>query len=155
MSETKISQKLYRKACDLLSRREHSQAELRNKLAERIPEAIPDEIEDMLVQLEALGLQSDKRFTESYVRDRRRRGYGPRRISQELGTKGIPPQMFAPFVEARSSEYGEEAQRLVNRKYPVPIDDFDQRMKQKKRATDFLIRRGFDFNTVKAVTEGY
>jgi regulatory protein len=67
---------------DLLARREHSAHELRQKLEKR--EFDRDEIELALEVLQQNNLQSDARFTESYVNHRTNAGLGPIKIAHEL-----------------------------------------------------------------------
>ena len=73
-------------AIDLLSRREHSQLELRKKLVAK--GFADDEVDELLLRLHEENLQSDERYAESYVRQRVDKGYGPIRIRQELRQKG-------------------------------------------------------------------
>ena len=76
---------IYNKALDLLSRREHSRKELYIKLTKRFD--CKDEINLTLDQLEENNLLCDSRFTEEYVHSRRRKGFGPVKISMELEKK--------------------------------------------------------------------
>ena len=62
-------------AMNWLSRREHSQLELRDKLAKRDVPA--DVIDATVIALVADGLLSDDRFAEAFVASRVRKGQGP------------------------------------------------------------------------------
>jgi hypothetical protein len=75
------------RALGLLARREHARGELEFKLASGGVEA--DAIRRVLDALEARGLLSEERFAEQFVRSRRNRGQGPRRIREELRRRGI------------------------------------------------------------------
>lgn len=71
----------------LLARREHSQQELRDKLALRgFDRRQTQWVVDGLIRQ---GWQSDQRFAESYARYRIRKGFGPRIIDYELQRHGI------------------------------------------------------------------
>ncbi len=61
------------KAMDLLARREHSVVELLEKLGQRFPDQAAL-MEEVVAGLRAEGLQSDRRFAESYARLRLDRG---------------------------------------------------------------------------------
>ena len=74
-------------AVKLLSRREHSALELRDKLAKR--EFDEDEIELAIDELQQGGWLSDERFAEAYIRMRQLKGFGPIRISMELNERGV------------------------------------------------------------------
>ena len=79
------SAEIYNKALDLLSRREHSRKELYLKLISRFESK--EDINLILNKLEKNKLLSDSRFTEEYVQARRRKGFGPIKISAELEKK--------------------------------------------------------------------
>lgn len=74
-------------AMNLLARREHSLAELQQKLTQKFPEA--DNIDAVLTVLSEENLQSDARFAEAFVRFRANKGFGPVRIFQELQQRGV------------------------------------------------------------------
>lgn len=122
----------------LLARREHSRAELARKLTER--DFAADDIEPLLDRLAAQRLQSDVRFTESYVRMRRGRGYGPQRIRAELRERGIGADLIE---QALGSQTGADAPRIDDiwrRKFAGHLpQDYRERARQMR----FLQQRGF------------
>ena len=77
---------VYNKALDLVSRREHSRHELRQKLKKRFPETIPI-IEEALDKLVLNNILDDERFVEMYLNARARKGFGPNKIEMELYSK--------------------------------------------------------------------
>ena len=93
MSELKDVEKV---ALNLLARREHSQAELKNKL--RLRKFDETTIESVLTHLIENDFQSDDRFVEMYVRMRSRLGYGPRRIAQELQPRGVSSELINQYL---------------------------------------------------------
>ena len=78
---------IYNKALDILSRREHSVLELKQKLKKKYD--IEDDIEETISRLKKNNLLNDYRFSESYVVYRKRKGFGPIKISKELESKGV------------------------------------------------------------------
>src|SRR6218665_4142189 len=76
-----------RTAMDLLARREHGRVELTRKLRQR--GAPPELIEPALDRLAEEGLLSEARYLESFISYRARSGYGPARIREELGQRGL------------------------------------------------------------------
>ena len=80
------------KIMDFLSRREHSSKEIYRKMSRKV------ESKEMLIQsiqeLEKDGLISDERFAESYFQSRKRRGFGPLRIKNELIQRGVQENLF-------------------------------------------------------------
>lgn len=134
-------------AIGLLARREHSAAELQQKLQQAGHET--DKIHGALVMLQQNGLQDDQRFAEAYIRSRLLRGYGELRIRQELKQKGVADDLanlsiqqaeidwFALATEVRCKRFGEQCP-----------DDFKDRARQMR----FLQYRGF---THDQITESF
>ena len=80
------------KIMDFLSRREHSSKEIYQKMSRRV-----ESIEMLMAVIEGLeqdGLLSDERFAESYFQSRKRRGFGPLRIKNELIQRGVNENIF-------------------------------------------------------------
>tara|TARA_R110002096_G_scaffold269820_9_gene463696 strand:- start:4383 stop:4784 length:402 start_codon:yes stop_codon:yes gene_type:complete len=126
----------------LLARREHSQRELKQKLAKKDFET--DEIDDVLVEFASKGWQSNQRFAESYARSRLQKGYGPSRIQYELKERGIDtniddvfeqqPDWYDVLVQLHAKKYGSDA----------PTD-----MKERAKRTRFLQHKGFTFDMIR------
>lgn len=107
---------------DLLARREHSRAELVEKLQRKYPDAdqhFDPLFDDVLDQLEQDGLLSDSRFAEAYVRYRRSRGFGPLLIRQELRGKGIDAALLEAVIDTRSEEWLDTLRDLIARKLRI------------------------------------
>ena len=143
MSEAKKGRSLRGIALDFLARREHSQQELRQKLNARNDDA--EAVEAMLLQLGDERLQSDERFTESYVNHRFNAGIGPLKIRYELRQKGVDDLLVDSFLEPLADEW-EQLMRLQRvRKFgEILPDDYAARMKQAR----FLQNRGFSPESV-------
>jgi regulatory protein len=128
---------------DLLARREHSAQELRLKLKTREYDA--DAIDETLQELKEDRLQSDERFTESYVNHRFNAGVGPLKIRYELRQKGVSERLVDEFLEPLSDQWDELMTRQRIRKYGASIpNDYAERMKQAR----FLQNRGFSPESV-------
>ena len=76
-----------KKLLDLLSRREHSQHELFNKLKFRVESK--NELNFQISRLSEENLQSNLRFSESYIRSRFNSGFGPIRIKYDLSSRKV------------------------------------------------------------------
>jgi len=143
MAEKKVESNIRNKAMDLLARREHSEQELRQKLKTREYDA--DAIDAVLQALKEDRLQSDERFTESYVNHRFNAGVGPLKIRYELRQKGVSDGLVDVFLEPLSDQWDELMTRQRIRKFGAPIpDDYAERMKQAR----FLQNRGFSPESV-------
>lgn len=132
------------RALGLLVRREHSRKELARKLAARGVEQ--DAAQAAVEWMTAEGWQSDDRFAEQLVRSRANNGYGPVRIRAELGTHGLDRDAVAAAMDAYDGDWTENARDLVRRRFPRGAEDLAQR----RKAADFLARRGFDGDQVRA-----
>ena len=135
------------RALGLLTRREHSRKELTRKLISRGMDAA--EVETAVEKLSRDGWQDDSRFAESLVRARSSGGYGPLRIRAELITHGLDREAIASALDTFHGDWAENASDLVRRRYgPVAALDLNQR----RKAADFLLRRGFDAASIRAAT---
>lgn len=127
---------------DLLSRREHSQTELRQKMASKGFDS--EEIDSAIERLIELGYQDDQRFCEAFIRAKAFSGDGPMKIRAALSQRGIKAQMAQPYFD--DQDWYEVAVD-VSRKRAEQARDF----KQQQKFTRWLVGRGFDFDTVRKV----
>ncbi len=127
-------------AMNLLARREHLRHELAFKLGKRFGSDAESAIKSVLDDLSAEGLLSDERFTESYIRQRVGKGYGPDRIRQELRQKGVDTALLDLALESADVDWVERAAAVRFKKFgSTPPLDF----KEKARQMRFLNYRGF------------
>lgn len=134
-------------AIDLLSRREHSARELKTKLEQR-GHAAP-ETREALDRLKDKHYQSDERFAQILARSRANHGYGPHRISAELKSHGLAQPAIRTAIEAAECDWNATAAAQLRRRFGAkpPLDTAER-----ARRAQFLLRRGFDPATVRAVT---
>ncbi|WP_462115159.1 regulatory protein RecX [Lysobacter xanthus] len=132
------------RALGLLTRREHSRKELTRKLVSRGVDGA--EVEAAVDRLTGAGWQDERRFADSLIRSRASTGYGPLHIRAELGTHDLPPDVGQTALEEFEGDWTEIARDLVERRF-ARIDD--RRLRERK-ASDFLMRRGFPGDVVRA-----
>lgn len=132
-------------AMNWLARREHSEAELREKLAAR--DFAPDIIAATVAELAADGLVSDERFAESFVTARMRKGQGPVRIRAELRRRGIGSELTQLHVDESGRDWVALAREVRSRKFG---DACPGEFKEKARQMRFLEYRGFDGGQIRA-----
>jgi regulatory protein len=139
------------RALGLLVRREHSRKELARKLIAR--GITPEDAAAAVTRVAAEGWQDDARFAASLARARVSGGYGPLRIQAELGTHGLGEeviaQAFAVLAEAGDDDWPGRALELVHRRFGA---DFANDLALRRKAADFLLRRGFDGDTIRGAT---
>jgi regulatory protein len=133
------------RALALLVRREHSRKELARKLAERGIER--DAALAAVDRLAGDGWQSDARFAEMLVRSRVAQGQGPVRIRAELGTHGLGQEMIERALAGFEGDWALAARDLAQRRFGTGLASADTA--QRRKAADFLYRRGFDGEAVR------
>ena len=137
---------IYNKALDLVSRREHSQFELIQKLNKRFPETMPI-IEEVVKKLAINNILNDERFAEMYLNSRARKGFGPKKIEMELNFKKVDSSFIAIAI-AEYESWTENAQNELLKKFKgIKPTDYNSKMKQKQ----FLFNRGFSSQIIEQI----
>jgi regulatory protein len=137
---------IYNKALDLVSRREHSQYELIQKLNKRFPETMPI-IEEVVKKLAVNNILNDERFAEMYLNSRARKGFGPKKIEMELNFKKVDSSFIAIAI-AEYESWTENAQNELLKKFKgIKPTDYNSKMKQKQ----FLFDRGFSSQIIERI----
>ena len=137
---------IYNKGLDLVSRREHSRHELKQKLNKRFPETAPI-IEEALDKLSNNNILDDERFAEMYLNSRARKGFGPKKIEMELYSKKVDSLLVGNAIEAYES-WTENAENQLKKKFKgVKPTDYQSKMKQKQ----FLFNRGFSSQIIEQI----
>ena len=141
------SAEIYNKALDLLSRIEHSRKELYLKLINRFESQ--EEINLTLDKLEGKKLLSDSRFAEEYVQARRKKGFGPIKISAELEKRGVYETLISKEID-KFDDWEKIAELSFKKKCPDGVSkDFRKLHKQK----NFLSNKGFTFYQIESVLD--
>ncbi|MCH9756837.1 MAG: recombination regulator RecX [Gammaproteobacteria bacterium] len=137
-------------AMRLLTRREHSAHQLRNKLKMR--DFTEDAIDEVLEACMRLDLQSDVRFAEMFCCSRVNRGYGPVVIRQSLRQEGVSTDIIDDVLEEAEADidWMEAVARAWQKKFRGTVN-VTQLEKQKQRK--FLKYRGFSEATIRAFFE--
>lgn len=141
--------KAFECALKLLTRREHSVWELRNKLKQKGYSS--SELHDAIVECQRLAYQSDERFTAQVCRARINQGYGPIRIQQELSAKGIEEALIEQILEQETEVSWIERAQIVLRKKIVSYVSLSWEDQQKLKR--FLLYRGFPASIIVRVFE--
>lgn len=135
---------LRRKALDLLARREHAVAELRQKLEAR--GYAPDTVQAFVRALQNEGLVSDERFTEAFVRYRMNRGYGPVRIQSELRERDVGETVRACYLDFHDPCWLAQTEQARRKRFGIGLPkDYKDRTRQAR----FLQYRGFTTEQIR------
>lgn len=136
-------------AIDLLSRREHSRLELRQKLRQK-PHAEGVDLEPLLDQLAEANYQSDERYAESFVRSRVLKGQGEMKIRQLLLQRGVAVSLAEKSLAEAEVNWWELAEQQREKRFgPEYPTTRDEQVRQSR----FLLSRGFPGHIVREVTQ--
>ena len=128
----------YSVAIKLLTRREYSAFELREKL---LTKGFTSECIDYLIsELRAKKLQCDNRFTESYINMRIRRGFGPIKIAAELKHRRIDPEIIKTLLSSHEHNWKFIARALCDKKFGRDGSNSFANLTKQNR---FLMNKGF------------
>lgn len=135
------------RALNLLSYRPRSEAEIRERLAERYD---PETVAEVIERLRRTGLVDDREFAHYWIQSRLQHNpRGASALRQELYRKGVDQSA----IEEALAEYNEEeaatrAAETARRKLRgLPPDVF------RRRLTDYLLRRAFPYGIVQTVVQ--
>lgn len=134
------------KALYLLEYRNYSKRELTEKIARTA--ASREAAQAAAGRMEELGLIDDRRFGEDYAKELfSRKGYGARRVAQELRRKGLDQELVQELVEKYGGpeQSGENIRRVLEKKYPGWRED----EKVRRRAFAALQRLGYSYQEVR------
>lgn len=142
------------KALELIAAKPMSRRELTDKLTarrprgkdgrERPPLATPEQAAEAADWLEELGYLDDAEYAKAVVRHYSAKGYGDRKLRDELFRRGVPRQCWEDALEeAQPPEEGIDAFLRSRFKGRVP----DQT--ELKRASDALARRGYRWDQIR------
>ena len=130
----------------LLTRREHSRAELHSKLTARGYGS--DVVDNLLASLAAEDLVSDHRYAQALVSHRVNTGYGPQRIMMELKDKGVASEIIDQMLSSAEVDWDELLRVLHNRKFGISKAGS---FKEWARRAQYLDRRGFNTDAICSV----
>ncbi len=126
----------------LLSRRNHTKHEIRQKLKQRGIAA--DVISYVISECERLSYVNDEQTGRFYIRELRSKGYGIRRIRMSMRQKGLENELVDKLLSEIHSETDEmESARRVMKKKRARFDREKDERKRREKIYRFLASRGF------------
>jgi len=147
-----VRQECFDRAVRYLEQRMHSRSELKTKLSKL--EYGPPTIEAVLDRLTEMKYLDDKRFAESRAESAAVfKHHGPNRARMELAKRGVERETARRAVEEvyEAHDTAASAKLLAERKWKSL-----QRLEPhvaKRRLVGMLLRRGYDWGTIKPVIE--
>ncbi|HID9366065.1 TPA: recombination regulator RecX [Klebsiella quasipneumoniae] len=152
--------RLLDRAIRILAMRDHSEQELRRKLAAPVmskngPEALdvtPEELEQVVAWCIENRYLDDNRFVGQFIASRSRKGYGPARIRQELSQKGIACQAVEQAMRECDIDWVSLARAQAQRKYGEPLPSaFAEKVKIQR----FLLYRGYLMEDIQEIWRNF
>lgn len=136
------------KALRLISYREHSQKELKEKIG-RSCDAVS--AERAVERMAELGLVDDLRFAQQYARKLLLEKKMTHRAAQfELSRKGVDRDTAEAVLSEIDADYRDNIRSLIEKKYPNIHDE-----KIKRRAVAALQRLGYSWEDIRSVLQEY
>ena len=139
-------QDIRKKILDLLSRREHSKYELILKLERRVDSS--DKLLKEIDKLSDQNLQSDERFSESYIRSRYNSGFGPSRIKYDLSKRRVAESIINDAFRDIDLNWLEKLKKENKKKYG---NENPKNMQELSKRIKFFIQRGFEKEMINKV----
>ena len=137
------------KAIELLMRKPQSRKELGRKLTQW--EASPEEAEAICDRLEELGYLNEREYAGRIVRHYAQKGFGERKIRDELYRRGVPRELWDEVLDQIQEEDSASAiDAFLEKKLKGSHDPKDI-----KKASDALARRGFPWPEISDALRRY
>lgn len=141
-----------RRAFNILGYHAVSQRELFNKLTQK--GADKETAEKVVDKMLELGLLNDKALLKEKVRHLAEvKKYGEKRIVSALMLKGFEKNDILSAISDLNPDEYEAVCRIIEKKYETVLKDSDLKTRQKVAAA--LIRRGFNYDTIKSAIQEY
>ncbi len=147
----KLMERMYR----LFSIRQRSEREVRNYFRIKRKEEVSDlAIELLIEKLKQKGLINDLEFAKSWVMARRKsKQKGIKALKAELFQKGIAREIVEEVVSGQGTGDSEEELAKIALEKKMRVWQNLPPMKLKKKAYEFLMRRGFEYEVVRSIVE--
>ncbi len=117
-------------------------------LLEAQREALRERAGGVADRLEELGLLNDGEYARAVVRHYAAKGYGPRKIRDELYRRGVPREYWGEALEEREPD-GDQVLELARHK----LRGAEPTRENLKKVSDYLARRGYGWEEISAALE--
>jgi regulatory protein len=152
LEKDKVKSRAKNNAYALLRQRPRSEAEIRTRL--KLKGYAVDIIDGVVENLRHTGNIDDAKFARLWVESRMHSNpMGDVVLRHELKTKGVADSIIEAALEEKAANYDEyEVAFSMARERFERLKKLDRR-KALKRLYDFLMRRGFKYDTVQRIAE--
>jgi regulatory protein len=152
--------RLLDRALRILAMRDHSEAELRRKLtAPAMTKSGPEKVEVSQQDIDKVvewcsenRYLDDERFARQFIVSRSRKGYGPARIRQEMGQKGLSRELSESAMRSCEIDWCERARDQAQRKFGEPLPT---QFAEKVKVQRFLLYRGYLLEDIQEIWRNF
>lgn len=135
--------KAFNKCADLLSRRDHSVKELRDKLLRTVDEQSADKAINKFLEL---GYLNDEKFALSLANHLfNNKNYSKNHVRQELYKRGIDKEIINDIIDNNESDQIDSIIRVINKSYVNKL----KLEGGKDKVIAALMRKGFIYSDIK------
>lgn len=139
---------LKEKAIELLARKPMSRRELEQRLGQW--EAAETEAAAICDRMEELGFLNDGEYAARVVRHYSAKGYGPRKLRDELYRRGVPREFWQDALD-QAEDNSAALDAFIVKKLAGKTPD----RKEMKKVSDALARRGFSWSEIDEAMRRY
>lgn len=118
------------------------------ELVQRRKEALREVAEEVAGRLTDLGLLNDGEYARTVVHHYAAKGYGPRKIRDELYRRGVPREYWEEAMEEREPD-GDQVLKLARQK----LRGGSPSRENLKKVSDYLARRGYGWDEISAALD--
>ena len=111
-------------------------------------EALREQAEAVAVRLTDLGLLNDGEYACTIVRHYAGKGYGPRKLRDELYRRGVPREHWEDALAVAEAD-GDQIDRLARQK----LRGAEPTRENLKKVSDYLARRGYGWEEISSALE--
>lgn len=117
-------------------------------LLEAQREALRERAEGVADRLTDLGLLSDGEYARMVARHYAAKGYGPRKLRDELYRRGVPREFWEDALEEREPD-GDQVLKLARQK----LRGAEPTRENLKKVSDYLARRGYGWDEISGALD--
>lgn len=149
--QTAEEKKAKQKAMTLLSYKSYTKQGLQKRLAEYVDGEAAEKATERMAEL---GLIDDEDYARRLAADLiKRKGYGERRVMQEMLRRGVAKQLAEEAISAQSVDTGETLKRIIEKKYLRTLENEGE--KGKRRAVNGLLRLGYSYDEINSALKEF
>ena len=111
-------------------------------------EALREQAEGVADRLTELGLLNDGEYARMVVRHYAAKGYGPRKIRDELYRRGVPREYWEDAMEEREPD-----ERQIDKLARQKLRGEPPTRENLKKVSDYLARRGYGWEEISSALE--